>query len=161
MKNFLGISILLGLFSFEFSLNAQPFSFSSQFCLSSSIKPPPNVQHLTKGIDYSISQYTGQPTITIPLFTVKGRTLSTPVSLSYTATGIRVEDLPGIVGNGWSLNAGGAITRTMNGLIDESFPNGFLFKSELVQSGTYNTGSNLYAAAHGTLDLEPDIFNFS
>lgn len=42
-----------------------------------------------------------------------------PVSLSYDASGIKPDQLPSAVGLGWSLNAGGEITRVVHGLRDE------------------------------------------
>jgi YD repeat-containing protein len=53
--------------------------------------------------------YNGQPDISMPLYTLKARGVSVPVSLSYDASGIKVHQEATSVGLGWVLNAGGHI----------------------------------------------------
>src|SRR5438552_616203 len=74
--------------------------------------PSPTAASLGKFGDIPVSLYTGIPEISVPLFTAKGKTLSLPVVLRYHAGGLRVEEIGGWVGMGWTLEAGGAITRT-------------------------------------------------
>lgn len=66
-------------------------------------------------VDYS----TGVPNINIPIYTLEGSKLSIPISISYHASGIKVNDIASEVGLGWALNAGGIISRTINGTRDE------------------------------------------
>ncbi len=87
--------------------------------------PSPTAASLGKFGDLPVSLYTGTPDISIPLFTLKGRTLDLPIVLKYHASGIRVEDIGGWAGLGWALEAGGAITRTVHGIVDEK-PQGYL-----------------------------------
>ena len=84
------------------------------------IPPSPEVASLMKYIDFPVSVFTGQPSITLPLYTIKTGSLEIPISLSYHGGGIKVNELPGIVGLGWNLNAGGCITRTVHGYPDEA-----------------------------------------
>jgi hypothetical protein len=57
------------------------------------INPPSaNATALGKYGDVGVSLYTGLPSIEIPLWTVKGRSISFPVSLSYYASGIQVQE---------------------------------------------------------------------
>src|SRR5690606_34460503 len=72
-----------------------------------------------------INYYTGLPEISIPLMTLHGRELSLPVSLNYDASGIRTDELSGQVGMKWNLNAGGFVSRELNGLADEDLTDGF------------------------------------
>src|SRR5262245_2688761 len=65
--------------------------------------PSPTAASLGKFGDVPVSYFTGIPQISIPLFTAKGRTLELPVSLSYHASGIKLEEIGGWVGMGWSL----------------------------------------------------------
>src|SRR5436190_13227765 len=86
--------------------------------------PSPTAASLGKFGEIPVSYFTGVPNISIPLFTAKGKTLDLPISLSYNASGIKVEDIGGWVGAGWSLEAGGVITRTVRGIVDEQ-PEGY------------------------------------
>ena len=75
------------------------------------IPPTPEAAALIRFVEYPVSYYTGVPEISVPLYTVKSREISFPVSLNYHASGIKVEDVSGFVGLGWSLNAGGVVSR--------------------------------------------------
>ncbi|MBR3101035.1 MAG: hypothetical protein IKH19_04695 [Muribaculaceae bacterium] len=83
------------------------------------IPPSPEVSSLMKYLDIPVSPFTGQPDITLPIYTVREGSLEVPVSISYHGGGIKVDELPGIIGLGWSLNAGGCVARTVHGLPDE------------------------------------------
>ncbi len=62
-----------------------------------------------------VSYYTGVPNISVPLYEIKGKQITVPIYLSYHPAGIRPEIHPGPVGLGWSLRAGGVISRTVKG----------------------------------------------
>ena len=83
------------------------------------IPPSPEVSALMRYIDFPISPFTGQPDITIPLYTVREGNLELPISISYHGGGIKVYEAAGIIGYGWNLNAGGCVSRTVRGLPDE------------------------------------------
>jgi hypothetical protein len=84
------------------------------------IPPSPEAASLGKYGNTSVNMFTGKPNISIPLFEMKGREISIPISLSYDAGGIKVEEIASSVGLGWTLQAGGVITRTVNGDVDEN-----------------------------------------
>ena len=44
-----------------------------------------------------------------------------PISMTYHGSGVRPDQHPGWVGLGWNLNAGGCISRIVNGLPDETY----------------------------------------
>lgn len=125
--------------------------------------PSPTAASLGKFGAVPVSLYTGTPDITIPLFTAQGKTLALPIVLKYHPEGIRVGDIGSWIGLGWTLEAGGVITRTVRGLLDESF------------YGYYNSGYVFYADGNWPgvpttildkireeqLDGEPDRFFFS
>ncbi|MEX0361789.1 MAG: hypothetical protein AB3N10_12475, partial [Allomuricauda sp.] len=69
--------------------------------------------------DTKVSLYSGIPQVAIPLHTLEGREFNVPVSLTYDASGIKVEQLATWVGLGWNLNVGGRVTRVVNGLADD------------------------------------------
>ena len=84
------------------------------------IPPSPDASAMTKHVDIPTNNYTGIPNISIPIHTIKTRELSVPISLSYHASGVKVDDIPAWVGMNWSLNYGGIINRTIKGKADES-----------------------------------------
>jgi hypothetical protein len=72
----------------------------------------PEAAKMTRYADTPVSNAYGQAEIGIPIFTVQSRSLKLPIALSYDSSGIKPEEISGIVGLGWSLQAGGVITRT-------------------------------------------------
>ncbi len=65
-----------------------------------------------------VSKYTGIPDISIPLYSIKLGDFQIPISLSYHPAGVRVEAEASWVGLGWTLTAGGTISREIKGLDD-------------------------------------------
>nr|WP_179413724.1 hypothetical protein [Mucilaginibacter sp. E4BP6] len=124
-----------------------------------------------------VSYFTGVPDISIPLYEVKGKKISLPIALNYNASGLRPEVHPGWVGNGWSLSAGGVITRKANGLIDEYNRNstgeyGYYFTHAHLNTSTWQSDATansfpLYQPINdpepvGTdADEQPDEFDFN
>ncbi|WP_303315361.1 RHS repeat domain-containing protein [Flavivirga abyssicola] len=78
----------------------------------------PNVAALAQYVDTPVSYYSGVPNINIPLYTINTAGYQLPINLSYHASGIKVAQEASWVGLGWSLNAGGAITRQIRGRDD-------------------------------------------
>jgi hypothetical protein len=79
----------------------------------------PTAASLGKYGDIPISYNTGLPNISIPVYTVEAGSLKLPISLSYHASGLKVQEQASWVGAGWALNAGGVITRTVIGGPDD------------------------------------------
>jgi hypothetical protein len=95
-----------------------PLTIFSQegYKLPRTVFPSPTASALAKYADIPVSLYTGTANISVPLYELKSKTLSLPISLSYHSGGIKVQEAGGWVGMGWSLNSGGVITRTVRGL---------------------------------------------
>ena len=110
------------------SLAGLPSWLWSQTSLPEVIPPSPTAASLGEYGDIPVSTYTGIPNISIPLYQIQSRDLSLPISLSYHAGGVKVEEEASWVGLGWSLNAGGVITRSIRGL-DDLGPSGLCFRS--------------------------------
>jgi len=116
--------LLLCLTAVSFSLAS--FAQSIASIQSPSILPPaPDAASLGKYGQIPVDKSTGIPNISIPLYEIKTPRFTVPISLSYHASGVRVDETSGWVGNGWSLNAGGCISRTIMGIADD-LPGGFL-----------------------------------
>jgi hypothetical protein len=83
------------------------------------LTPSPTASALGKYIDNPVSLYTGTPNITIPLYEIKMKEVSVPIELTYNPQDIQTETTPSNVGLGWSLNAGGLITRAVKDVPDD------------------------------------------
>lgn len=62
-----------------------------------------------------VSLYTGTPDISIPIYTLKEHGVEVPIGLRYNINNVKPNSHPGFTGLGWTLFAGGSITRTQNG----------------------------------------------
>lgn len=124
------------------------------------IPPSPTAASLGRYGEIPVTMYSGTPDIVIPLFELEGVKLILPVSMSYQATGVKVEEIPGWVGLGWALNAGGVITRTVNNLIDEQPSQGYIDYSDNIPLNFYSASCEfLRDIADGVInDTEPDVF---
>src|ERR1700716_3943068 len=94
-------------------------SFAQNPALPQPIPPSPTAASLGKYGEIPVGKYTGIPEINIPLYEITEGDIKVPISLSYHASGVKVEENASWVGLGWSLNAGGAITRSVRGKPDE------------------------------------------
>ncbi len=132
----------------------------------------PTAGSLGKYGDFPVSYHTGVPQISIRLYTVTSGSLKLPIGLSYHASGLKVQEAASWVGAGWSLNAGGAITRTVVGMPDDRG-----FSTSNVYNGYYtdygfenylNVGGTGYGGtpddpgfSRGNKDGEPDLYFFN
>ncbi len=127
--------------------------------------PSPTAASLGKFGDVPVSYFTGVPEISIPLFSAKGKTLELPISLSYHASGIKLDEIGSWVGAGWSLEAGGVITRTVRGIADDQAEGYFTSGHTFYEDGhwTSTPPQSLIQAIHDnkTVDPEPDQFFFN
>ncbi|MRG44179.1 hypothetical protein GFS24_03590 [Chitinophaga sp. SYP-B3965] len=134
------------------------------------LPPAPDAASLGKygGINPGLSS--GSVNFNIPFFEYECGNVKLPISLSYTSTGFKVDEIASRVGMGWSLNAGGVITRTVYGSVDERAmriapPAGLPENREMLEfmntlageGGPLEGGQGPY----GTVDGQPDIFNFN
>lgn len=128
------------------------------------LPPAPNASAIIKYGSATLNKNTGTPNVSIPLFTLKGIKLSTSVSLGYSSSGIKVDEIASRVGMGWSINAGGVITRTTRGIPDETNVRHYPYATIALNWSTYMYMDRI--ADHieytsGGYDSEPDLFSFS
>lgn len=131
------------------------------------VPPSPEATAFSKYVEMPVSLYTGVPQIAVPLWKLSDKDLEASVGLSYHAAGNKVEDIAPRTGLGWTLQAGGTVSRVVRGQADE-YPNyGFLgvttrFTYTTLHSGTSQQRYERYKEfAEGCDDAEPDIFYFS
>ena len=69
----------------------------------------------------NVDLFHGTHSISIPVYTLTSRQLSLPVSINYTVPSQPIDSVyhPGWVGHGWTVSAGGVISRTLRGTPDE------------------------------------------
>lgn len=97
--------------SSEIKLPLNPFT--------SVIPKSPEAASLSKYAEFPVSYFYGLPQIDLPLYELNIKDFSFPISLSYHGGGIKVDEVASRVGLGWTLNAGGVISRQVCGLPDE------------------------------------------
>ena len=61
----------------------------------------------------------GKPSVSVPLYTYKGKEFDLPISLSYDMDARKVNQVATNVGMGWNLNLGGRISRILNEKADK------------------------------------------
>lgn len=104
----------------------------------------------------------GMSGVSIPLANFATNQLSVPVSLSYYSTGTKVDQLASNVGLGWSLQAGGVITRTVRDHADEDDDPLAVYPSDFDElTGTALTFVVDAVDLAKTVDTEPDLFSFN
>ena len=67
----------------------------------------------------SVNPSTGTANVVIPIYTLTSGQIAVPISISYSATGVKTRDMEGSAGMNWELNAGGSINRVCRGLPDD------------------------------------------
>lgn len=139
----------------------------------------PNAAGINRYGDVPVSLFTGTPEISIPLYELKIQDFTLPISLSYQASGVRVDQHPSWVGLGWSLLAGGCISRRVNQERDDYCPSpndpeskiGFYYRYNELDNPNWNTSNyleniverfNYYDSNYPMpRDMAPDEFTFS
>jgi len=84
-----------------------------------SIPATPQTTALFKAVAAPVSYYTGQPDISIPIYTISQDGVEIPISISFSTSGIFVTEEATSIGLGIRLNWGGSIIRSANGRPDE------------------------------------------
>lgn len=81
--------------------------------------PSPEVANLGLYGQIPVSHFTGVPDISVPLYEIKIGDFSMPISANYHIASVKPNIVPGPLGLGWNLMAGGYITRNIRGFCDE------------------------------------------
>jgi hypothetical protein len=126
------------------------------------IPPSPDALGLAKFANSSVNYYSGAQSTAVPLAQLSSKELAVSVAIIYNGTGLKVQEEASSVGLGWSLSAGGMITRMVKGLPDE-LPDGYCGVNNRGEMANYQTVPTQfeYNVAAGMWDGEPDIFFFS
>jgi len=140
----------------------------TNFIRTDLIPASPNASSIGKYGEVPMNLSTGSANYSIPIFTVTGNELSLPITLNYSYDGYKPSQPVGWVGLGWSLNAGGVISRTIKDKVDGTSPANYRFDSDSVSAkiNTVNHNQNFKDFLHdivtgGSYDSEPDIYSFN
>lgn len=133
----------------------------------------PTVGSLIQYADCPVSYYSGTPNINLPLYEINVDNFKIPISLSYNASGIKVAQESSWVGLGWSLNAGGCISRSVqcyDDFLERSYPGinvekGYYDDKDITNPASPEYYNYIYTSEGLKLqlvkDTEPDIFYYS
>jgi RHS repeat-associated protein len=135
------------------------------FAQSSSSASPNAVSLGNYSSLHNVSYYTGSAVTNFPLYDVQSGGVKLPISLMYNASGVRVSTIASSVGLGWTLNAGGVVTRDLRGYPDDKDDGKFM------GVGYNYSGASVESWAPINRDLEqmentgyegePDLYNFT
>jgi len=119
----------------------------------------PTTAAFAKYGEYQVSQFTGVPGISIPLYEIKTKNFSVPINLTYHASGIKVAEVAGSVGSGWVINTGGRISRFTKGQNDQYKPRDVrgAYTLDVSNNADFDYVENIYK---GYSDAEPDEFRY-
>ncbi len=127
----------------------------------------PEASNLGRFGEIPVNLSIGMNSFSVPIYTIEESGFQLPVSVNYQHNGLVVDQIPGHLGMGWNLSAGGMITRQMRGRPDED-PAGYI--------GSQMTGKNIVIpyinnqltpqrrsnvnqlASENLIDLQPDKF---
>ena len=143
----------------------------------------PEVNKFEQYMNMPVNLVSGTPQVSIPIYTLEYGGMTLPISLEYDASGVKVESIASSVGQNWSLNVGGVVSRNTKGAPDEGavgYPkssimvNGYykdygLTKLEEALSTYSNVENSRYLQFNwwledvnaGKKDSQPDLFYFS
>ncbi|SHL50667.1 hypothetical protein [Chryseobacterium polytrichastri] len=143
------ILLLLIASNFLLAMNGQSTGTSSVSSPMDNIKQmfpaAPTANNLMKFEEVPVSYYTGIPDIKIPIANIptNDSKISMNVSLNYHPLNAKPDDKSGEEGLGWSLFAGGSITRTIRGSADDRVNEGIANKIGILYDEYNYTGSQI------------------
>ncbi|MEM9001567.1 MAG: hypothetical protein AAGB24_14995 [Bacteroidota bacterium] len=137
----------------------EAFDYGEELSKMATIPNSPEATAFAQYGDTGTDLHRGSPSVSIPLYTIKGRETDLPMALTYDGTPIKVDQMATWTGLGWNLNAGGRITRTVNGLPDDYIVGDYLTLRDLsvrTQMASYIASPFSFPTQQGVLDY----FNF-
>lgn len=137
--------------------------------LENTVPPSPEPASIVKYADVPFTHSTGMAEYDIPFYTLQGRELSIPIGLHYASGGIKLDEIAGVAGLGWTLQAGGCITRTVMDMPDEyesfrlhhEMPSGELLDNLEAMVDTASAFNYLRDNLWHRIDSSLDRYNYS
>lgn len=150
------IQLVVGILLLNYSLYAQTIALPN-------VRPvSPTAAAMFKVLEKPLGASTGTVPVTFDLFSISDGKIAIPIKLDYNSTGgIKVEEIAGSVGLGFSLSVGGRITRIPNGLPDDYSNGGSLFNRLKPSMFNPTNPSHLELLHLNQFDKAPDVFMFN
>ena len=170
MKKF-HLTFVLMLFASCFGLSAQTESVYKRGAtyIESTLPPSPEPASIVKYAGIPFTHSCGMVEYDVPFYTLEGRELSIPIGLHYASNGIKLDEVAGVAGLGWTLEAGGCITRTVMDMPDEfsapafchELPSGDLLSDLESMSQTNEVTSYLTRIIKHQVDSSLDRYDYN
>ncbi len=102
-------------------VSTSDFTYSRGASIEESVLPSsPQASSVSKYFSSDIAYCTGAAQISVPIYSLAGHELSVPIGLRYSSgSGIKLDEVAGVAGLGWTLEAGGCVSRTVCDMPDE------------------------------------------
>jgi YD repeat-containing protein len=142
---------------------SSPYLWAQAPQLPKVVAASPEASALAKYINYPVNHSAGLVDISIPLYEIKVGDMTLPITLSYHASGIKVNEKSGIVGLGWSLNAAPSVSRSMSGNLDEYSYLKHVFNPPAPGQDQLVYNRRLFESSGfpgGSMDEQPDNFYY-
>ncbi|BAP31519.1 uncharacterized protein CHSO_2482 [Chryseobacterium sp. StRB126] len=127
----------------------------------------PETYSMFKAGDFPVDYRTGKLNVSVPLYEIKTRYgVTIPIGLTYNTGGIKVDEMSGIAGLGWSLAIPNTISVEMHGKNDLDsnvwFPKApYYYTTQEVALFPQEDIDKLSHVMNGNLDTEPDIYHYN
>src|SRR6266536_763769 len=111
IKKYFSLGLLFTFFTFNQGFTQQPTNLDpAKNYVNVNIPRTPESAGFEKYGNTEVNEFSGDANVSIPIYVLKSKFLEVPITLSYQASGIRVNQEASWVGLGFDLNAGGRIT---------------------------------------------------
>lgn len=162
------ITLLFFLFFFQKEIWAQSLGGGGQpsVDITNLIPKSPQADQLVRVNEITVNMARGVPNISFTLYTASVGDLKIPITISYDASGIKFDDVPSSVGLKWTLQAGGEISRSINGRADEDgyFQNAYKYSyANFATWNLYTDSTQLFFSevANNTKDISQDEYSYN
>lgn len=102
----------------------------------------PVLENFTRYGEIPVDLSTGVPKIEIPLYKIQVNDIEIPITISYHASGIKVDDIPSEIGLGWVLNSVGLVVKNTIGEGDGTAVAGRMDTSDEILADRVNHANN-------------------
>ena len=113
------------------------------------VHSPPQSMNFMKYGNTPVNLFTGTLSMDIPIYTYKDKDFELPISIGYASTGLTPNVPTGQLGIGWFLNAGGGVSREVQGVPDDASQEELISQSQ--------NGIKGYYYMHRIQDLDTSI----